>query len=104
MAVTVTVHRYTMDRYGDRTQQLTFHIGQCAFAPRTGTESDDRSTTVTAEADLYVPPWSGIRPQDVVELPDGSTWEVRGAAQQWESPYPSHWTPGDVVALTRTRG
>jgi hypothetical protein len=102
--ITVTVRRYRLDKYGDRALVLSFQLGQCAFAPRVTSESDNRSTTVVADAELIAPPWSGVQAQDVVQLPDGSTWEVQGRPEEWQSPFTGAWRPGDVVPLKRTTG
>jgi hypothetical protein len=102
--ITVTVRRYRLDKYGDRSLVLSFQLGQCAFAPRTTSESDNRSTTVVADAELFAPPWSGVQAQDVVQLPDGSHWEVQGRPEEWQSPFTGAWRPGDVVPLKRTTG
>lgn len=99
----VTVRRYAMDRYGDRTVTATFTLGRCAFAPRTSNENNDRANTVVADAELYVPPWAGIKASDEVELADGTKWEVAGRPENWRSPF-TGWQPGDVVALTRVTG
>lgn len=102
---TVTVRRFATDRYGDRAVIATFEVSRCAFAPRTrvGTENNVRANTVTAEAELYVPPWAGIESSDQVELADGTTWEVEGRPENWASPF-TGWRPGDLVALKRITG
>jgi hypothetical protein len=102
--ITVTVRRYRLDKYGDRSLVLSFQLRQCAFAPRTTSEYDNRSTTVVADADLITPPWSGVQAQDVVELPGGSTWDVQGRPEEWQSPFTGAWHPGDMVPLKRTTG
>lgn len=102
--ITVTVRRYHQDKYGDRALTLSFQLAHCAFAPRTTTEDDNRSTTVEADAELIAPPGSGIQPQDVVQLSDGSTWEVQGRSEEWQSPFTGAWRPGDVVPLKRATG
>lgn len=99
----VTVRRWTTDRYGDRIVSTTFVVGRCAFAPRTSQEINDRGNTVVADAELYVPPWAGIKPSDEVELADGTKWEVQGRPENWRSPFTS-WNPGDVVPLKKTTG
>lgn len=102
--IVVTVKRYRQDKYGDRSLIATFQVSQCAFAPRSSTETDNRSTTVIADAELLAPPWNGIQAQDVVELPDGSSWDVQGRPEEWQSPFTGAWRPGDVVPLKRTTG
>ena len=101
---TVTVKRYTTDKYGDRVLTATFQVGQCGFAPRSMAETDDRSTTVIADADLFGPPWMGITAKDVVVLADGSAWEAQGDVEKWAMPFGSPWFPGCVVHLKRTKG
>lgn len=99
----VTVRRYTTDRYGNRTVTLTFHVGQCVFAPKTSDETNDRSTSVTTDAVIYAPSYAGFQPSDEVTLDDGTRWEVEGTPERWESPF-SNWAPGVAVALTRVTG
>jgi hypothetical protein len=107
---TVTVLRYTTDRYGDRTKVSEHTVDHCAFAPRVTTggrdasELTDRSATVTADAELYAPPGADITPTDVVRLADGTEWEVAGAVESWQSPFPGAWAPGVVVPLRRRTG
>lgn len=105
-----TVTRYETDRYGDRVQVAVFAVNYTAFAPRStsstrGTvELTDRSGSVTADAELYVPYGVDITPQDVIRLADGSEWEVVGAPERWESPYPGTWKAGTVIPLRRKTG
>ena len=106
---TVTVTRYTLDRYGDRVPGETFTVQHAVFAPRslvsaTSTEEGGRSAQVHRQAELYLPPNSGLHPSDVVTLEDGSTWEVDGASEWWQSPFAGRWQPGDMVLLSRTTG
>lgn len=106
----VTVLRYETDRYGDRTQVDEFTVAHAAFAPRTSAsgrdtaELTDRASTVTVEAELYVPHGADITPQDVVRLADGTEWEVVGAPERWRSPYVGRWLAGTVVPLRRKTG
>lgn len=99
----VTVNRYRKDRYGDRVLVVSFQIGQCVFSPRTSTENDDRSTTVIADAELFVPSYAGVQPSDEIVFEDGTAWEVQGRVEEWASPWNS-WQPGNVVPLKRTTG
>lgn len=107
---TVTVLRYETDRRGDRTKVSEHVVEHCAFAPRTTAggrgvaELTDRSAAVTADAELYAPPGADITPADVVRLPDSTEWEVVGAVEQWQSPFPASWAPGVVVPLRRKTG
>lgn len=106
----VTVQRYEQDRYGDRVKVSEVVLAGCAFAPRAtssmrGTvELTDRTNTVTADAELYVPYGADIIPQDVIKLADGTDWEVVGAAERWESPFRGGWTAGTVIPLRRKTG
>lgn len=107
---TVTVTRYVTNRYGDRTKVSESTVDGCAFAPRStsstrGTvELSDRSGAVIADAELYVPYGADITPSDVVRLPDGTDWEVVGAAERWESPFSGAWRAGTVIPLRRKTG
>lgn len=101
----VNVRRYTTDRYGDRVLVSQHLIGPCAFAPRLTREVNDRSTQVTAEAELYAPDEADIEPSDEVTLEDGTTWEVDGRPENWGiSPWTGGLIPGTVVPLTRVTG
>lgn len=100
---TVRVRRYRTDRFGDRAIELEYLIPFCAFAPRSSTETNDRSESLDGLAELYCPPWAGIQLSDVVELPDGTRWEVTGLPERWVHPW-SHWKPGLVATLTIHRG
>jgi hypothetical protein len=99
----VTVRRYRTDRYGDRVLVSTFQLTRCIYAPRTSSEDDDRSTTVVADAELFVPAHAALQPSDEIELADGTTWEVNGRPEPWRSPF-GGWAPGDVIPLNRTTG
>lgn len=106
----VTVHRYESDRFGDRVEVSHHTVSRCAFAPRSaagtrgGAELTDRASTVTADAELYVPYDADITPADVVELDDGTRWEVAGPVERWRSPFAGAWSPGAVVPLRRMTG
>ena len=99
----VIVRRYILDRYGDRVLVGTWTVQHTAFAPRTSFENDDRATSVTADADLYLPAGADVTAADEIELADGTRWEVRGAPERWASPFAA-WTPGVLVALHRVTG
>jgi hypothetical protein len=107
---TVTVLRYTTDRYGDRTKVSEHTVNHCAYAPRTTAggrdraELTDRSAGITADAELYVPYGVDITPQDVIQLGDGTEWEVIGLQEPWESPWPGAWQAGAVIPLRRRTG
>ena len=106
----VTVLRYDTDRYGDRVKVAEYKLAGCAFAPRATSSSrgtvelTDRTNAVTADAELYTPHGVDITPQDVVRLVDGTEWEVVGALERWESPFPGAWAAGTVVPLRRKTG
>lgn len=103
---TVTIRRYSTDRYGDRTVASTHTIDECVFAPaytRTDTEIVDRSQQVISDARLFCPAGADIAPVDEVQLANGTLWEVSGRAQDWDSPW-EHWHPGVVVELLRRTG
>lgn len=106
----VTVHRYIMDRYGDRQEVSQHHVQRTAFAPRPAAagrgsaELTDRANTVIADAELYIPYGADIKPSDVIELHDGTEWEVSGAAERWAGPFTRGWLPGAVVPLKRMTG
>jgi hypothetical protein len=100
---TVTVHRYALDRLGDRAETEHHTVAGCGFAPRVSTENTDRAEQVTATAELYTPTGADIGPQDVIELADGSRWEVTGDPQRWVNPL-TGWHPGGVVLLTKVTG
>ena len=110
MGLPVLVRRYEMDRYGDRQQVSTHQVARAAFAPRPAAsgrgsaELTDRSNKVTADAELYFPYQADIRPSDVIELHDGTQWEVSGAPERWRSPFAGAWSPGAVVPLRRITG
>lgn len=105
-----TVIRYDTDRYGNRVKLGEFALNYTAFAPRTSSsargaiEFTDRTSTVVADAELYVPYGVDVTPQDVIRLVDGTEWEVVGAPERWESPYPSTWKAGAVIPLRRKTG
>jgi hypothetical protein len=106
---TVTVRRYEGNRYGDRVEVSSHVVQGAAFAPRPAAagrgsaELTDRAATVVADAELYVPYGADITAQDVIELGDGTRWEVSGAPEPWRSPF-SGWRPGAVVPLRRKTG
>lgn len=106
----VTVHRYTTDRYGDRTKVSSHMVARCAFAPRPvagsrgSAELTDRASTVVADAELFVPHGADIVPTDVIQLSDGTEWEASGATERWHSPFSGAWRPGAVVPLRRMTG
>lgn len=99
----VTVRRYQLDRYGDRSVIATFQVGGCIFAPRSTSEDNDRSTTVETKAELYAPAYAGIEASDEVEFEDGTVYQVDGRPERWESPW-GPWNPPDVVTLKRKTG
>lgn len=107
---TVAVHRYATNSVGDRTKVSQHAVSRCAFAPRQtsgsygGMELSDRASTVTAESELYIPYGADIVPTDVVELDDGTLWEVVGPVERWRSPFAGAWAPGAVVPLRRMTG
>lgn len=107
---TVIVHRYVTSSVGDRTEVSQHTLTRCAFAPRPasgsrgGAELIDRASTVTADAELYVPYGADIVPTDVVELDDTTLWEVSGPVERWRSPFAGAWSPGAVVPLRRMTG
>jgi hypothetical protein len=106
----VTVLRYETDRLGDRVKVAEFIVFDCAYAPRTTSSSrgtvelTDRTGAVSADAELYTPYGADITPQDVIRLADGTEWEVVGAPERWESPFPGAWAAGTVVPLRRKTG
>lgn len=106
----VTVHRYETDRYGDRVEVSSHQIHRTAFAPRPNEmgrgseEVTDRANQVIADAELYVPYASDIESTDVVELDDGSRWEVSGRPERWTGAFSTGWLPGTVVPLRRMTG
>lgn len=105
----VTVHRYATDRYGDRVEVSQHSVGRTAFGPRPvagsrgSAEFTDRANTVTADAELYAPYEADITSTDVIEMADGTLWEVAGSPERWRSPF-THHTPGMVVPLRRKTG
>lgn len=105
----VTVRRYTTDKYGDRTEVSNHRVYRTAFAPRPNlmgrgsSELTDRRDTVIADAELYAPYGADIRSTDVIELEDGSLWEVSGTPEGWQSAF-GGWAPGAVVPLHRMTG
>jgi hypothetical protein len=107
---TATVHRYTTDRFGDRVEASTHTLDRCAFAPRGNAgllstrENTDRANTVTSAAALYTQAGADIVATDVIELPDGARWEVSGAPERWQSPFPGAHTFGVIVPLERITG
>lgn len=107
---TVTVLRYETDLYGDRTLVDESTVARCAFAPRTSSsgrdtaELTDRANTVTVDAELYAPYGVDVTPHDVIRLANGTEWEVAGAPEPWESPYPGRWPAGTVIPLKRKTG
>lgn len=98
----VTQRRYQKDRYGDLSLIGEWEIGPCAFAWGTTRENDDRSQQVQADAQLFGA-FADIQPEDVIERPDGSTWDVVGLAEHWVAPW-NAWSPGTVVNLRRVTG
>lgn len=105
----VIVHRYETDRYGDRVEVSRHAVQRTAFAPRPNAmgrgsqEFTDRASTVTADAELYVPYGADVVPADVIELEDGSRWEVAGNPERWLGAF-SGWKSGTVVPLHRMTG
>ncbi|MET9262407.1 hypothetical protein [Amycolatopsis sp. NPDC004079] len=98
----VSVKRYRKDRYGDRQLTGAFRVGDCIFAPRSSSEAEDRSTTVTADARLFVPAAATIEPSDEIEV-EGTVYQVEGEPERWESPW-GGWSPHLVVSLRRITG
>lgn len=101
--VTVTVLRPTRDRYGDITGQSSHAIDGCGIAPRASTESTDRRDTVITGLTLMAPTGADLLATDLVQLPDGTRWEVDGDLSAPSSPF-TGWSPGVHVALTRATG
>lgn len=110
MGRAIVVHRFDTDRYGDRVEVSTHTIHRTAFAPRPNllgrgsAELVDRASTVIADAELYAPYGADIRSTDVIELEDGSHWEVSGSPERWSGAYSTAWFPGAVVPLRRKTG
>lgn len=107
----VTVHRFLIDgKTGDRSEVSQHTVARCAFAPRTsassrgGAELTDRANTVVADAELFAPYNADVVPTDVIELDDGTLWEVVGPVERWRSPFAGTWTPGAVIPLRRMTG
>lgn len=101
--VTVTVHRTAVDRYGDTSTTSSHTIDGCGIAHRSSAENTDRRDTVVTGLALLAPPGSDITATDVVELPDGTRWDVDGDPVAPASPF-TGWAPGVRVALTRATG
>ncbi|MBB1153517.1 hypothetical protein [Amycolatopsis dendrobii] len=97
-----SVKRYRLDRYGDRQLVDAFRIGECIIAPRSSSEGNDRSTTVTADAQLFVPAVAVIEPSDEIEVA-GTVYQVDGEPVRWESPW-GGWSPHLAVSLRRITG
>jgi hypothetical protein len=107
----VVVHRFVTDpKTGDRSEVSQHVVGRCAFAPRTsagsrgGAELTDRASTVVADAELFAPYSADVVPTDVIELDDGTLWEVAGPVERWRSPFAAGWSPGAVIPLRRMTG
>lgn len=84
----VTVHRPGgTDRFGDRLAGTTHTVSGCAVAPAGSSESYGRGETVTTGVALYGPYGSDIKASDVIELADGSRFEVVGEPAHWKSPF-----------------
>lgn len=104
------IHRYTTDKYGDRTEISQHTVQRTAFAPRPNEmgrgsqEFTDRAQTVIADAELYVPYGADIVATDVIELVDGTLWEAAGAPERWSAAWALGWKPGAVVPLRRKTG
>jgi hypothetical protein len=107
---TITVHRTVQDRYGNVTDTADHAVAGCALAPSSGssgqsasTEDTDRRDTVIRGLVLYGPPGADIQATDVIELPDGTRWQVDGDTGSWTSPF-SGWRAGVQVSLSRVTG
>lgn len=101
--ITVTVHRTTTDRYGDTTDTSSHSLDGCGLASRSSAENTDRRDTVSTVRVLLAPPGADIVATDVVELPDGTRWDVTGDPVAPSSPF-TGWTPGVAATLTRVTG
>lgn len=103
----VTVHRYTTDRYGDRTEVSSHQVFNTLFSPRPNAmgrgsnEFNDRASRVVGDAELYVPYGADIVSTDVIELANGARWEAFGAPEVWRT---GSWSAGTVVPLRRVTG
>jgi len=102
---TLTVIRRTRDAYGDYTSRSTHAVPGCAVTRRSTletTEGGARATVVT-RLWVYAPPGSDVVPSDLVELPDGTRWNVDGDARTYASPF-TGWAPAHRFALVRATG
>lgn len=103
----ITVHRFTTDRYGDRTEVSSHPVYNTLFAPRPNAmgrgsnEFNDRANQVVSDAELYVPFGSDIVSTDVIELESGDRWEAFGKPEPWQT---GSWGAGTVVPLRRLTG
>jgi hypothetical protein len=115
---TVVVFRETRDDFGDVTVVDEREVHGCAWFPRQSVEDAGGGSSAFAGArtsassgavqvstglTMLCPSGSGITATHRVRLPDGTVWQVTGAAGMWQNPL-TGWTPGDTVELDQTTG
>ena len=102
---TLTVIRRTRDDYGDFTATSRHPVPGCAVTRRSTVETTEGGARETVVTRLWVhaPPGSDVIPSDLVELPDGTKWNVDGDARTYQSPF-TGWAPAHRFALIRATG
>ena len=99
---TITVERYTKDRYGTRVEPPTTHqVRGCYDEPVTAAEAPAAFTATTTVRSLSAPFGSDIRADDTIIYPDGRRWHVVGDPYNWTNPHVRH-RPALEAHLERT--
>lgn len=99
---TVTVERYTKDRYGTRVEPPTTHqVRGCYDEPVTAAEAAAASVQTTVTRSLSAPAGSDIRQDDDIIYPNGRRWHVVGDPYDWSNPHVRH-RPALEVMLEAT--
>lgn len=103
--VTVKVHRRgPRDDFGGRSAATVHEIHRVGLAPRRSAETNTPTrNTLAFGLTAFMPIDADIRATDVVELADGTRWNVVGEPMRWRSPH-SGWSPACEVDLERVTG
>lgn len=104
--VTLRVHRYSRDRFGDKTSSNKHDSPGWVLSPTASDEdTQHRGDQVTTRATAYGPPGVDVTAADEVATPDGLVWQVNGAPLRYTDPW--HDGPSldsTVLYLERTTG
>jgi hypothetical protein len=102
--ITITVHRPSVDAWGEPTIAATFTVTGCATAQQSTEEkSEDFRQDNAVRLRLMAPAWADLRAGDEVVLPSGERFRVEGTPSVPVSPF-TGWRPGITVSIERVTG